>query len=324
MKPRRARQWRWPSKFFFPVIFAFCLLAGCASIESSPEYVSKSPDGKKSAPPREVESRFERPDRDASEQAEIELKEKRTTGEKKAKLAPKKRNGGMAKTEEKASRASTQPNSPESGRTALSKRKLPPSRPTEGVPPAPDGHGEGTVYKIVRQIVYLWPDFFIIGSPGEVRLEIRLPDEKAAAGEEARGKAEVSVESKMPEPRLRVTLKAHGFEPVTEAEQEIKLPRAQRTFLEWRVVPKESAVHELNFSIRAEYETGDFRPVKVEPHNFTVRVRGTLGLPPWVLDWPMKIFASVSGFFAFIGGVVSGVENARKLWLWLWGRPSSS
>jgi len=322
MRPRRARHWRWPSKFFFPVIFAFCLLIGCASIESPPEYVSKSPDEKKSAPPGEVESRFERSDRDASERTKIELEERRTEGEKKAQLAPKKRNGDMAKREEKASRAPAQPNGPESGKAELSKRKLPPSRPTEGLPLAPDGHGESAVYGIVRQIVYLWPDSFIAGKPEDVIIEIRLPDEKAAAGEKARGKAEISVKSKMPEPRLRVTLKVHGFEPVEEAEQEIKIPRAQNTFLKWVVVPKEGSAHEFNFSFKAEYEADDFRPVKVEPYKFTVRVRGTLGVPPWVVDWPMKVFASISGFFVFLGGVVSGVENSRKLWHWLTGRGS--
>lgn len=322
MRPCKAQRIRLPLACFLPVVLAFGIFLGCVSTESTLERVSKSPDSERRFLIGESVSRLEETERGAIEKKEEERE--RVKEEKKVKSAPKKRNGGVARSEKKASRKPSQGAGSEAGKTALSKRKAALLRSSEERAAAPVAREEAAAYKIARQIVYFWPDFFIIGSPGEVRLEIRLPDEKAAPGEKARGKAEISVESKMPEPRLRVTLKAHGFEPVAEAEQEIKMPRAQKTFLEWRVVPKESSVHELNFSIRAEYEAGDFRPVEVEPRNFTVRVRGTLGLPPWVVDWPMKIFASISGFFAFIGGVVSGVDNTRKLWLWLRGRASSS
>ena len=307
MRSRRAQHWRWPSRFFFPVIFALCLLIGCE---------------KESSAPREVKTRFEGSDRDASERAKIELEEQRAKGEKKAKLAPKKRNGGMAKGEEKASRAPAQPNGPEGRKTELSKRKLPLSRSIEEAPPAPDGREESTVYRIVRQIVYLWPDSFITGKSEDVLIEIRLPDEKPPAGEKDRGKAKIGVESKIPEPRLRVTLNAHGFEVLGKAEQEIKIPRVQKTFLKWVVVPKEGSEQEFNFSFSVEYEADDFRPVKVKHYKFPIRVRSTLGLPHWIVDWPIKFFASISGFFIFIGGIVSGIENIRKLWNWLRDRGS--
>ena len=305
MRSRRAQHWRWPSRFFFPVIFALCFLIGCE---------------KESSAPREVKTRFEGSDRDASERAKIELEEQRAKGEKKAKLAPKKRNG--LKGEEKVARAPAQANGLEEKKAEKSTKGLSRPKKLEKMPAAANGGTDSGVARIVRQVVYLWPDSFTAGKSEDVFIEIRLPTEKPPADEKSRGGAELGIESKILEPRLQVTLNAHGFEVLGKAEQEIKIPRAQKTSLKWVVVPKEGFAHEFNFSFRAEYEAGDFRPVKVEPYKFTVRVRGTLGLPPWVVDWPMKIFASISGFFAFLGGVVSGVENSQKLWHWLTGRGS--
>jgi len=187
-----------------------------------------------------------------------------------------------------------------------------PAPPPE-TPAAPNGETTGELFRIVRQIAYLWPDSFTEGKPEDVFVEIRLPGEKLPVGERRQGEAQLHIESKVPEPRLRVTLVAPGFEMPGQAEQVVKVPRAGKTFVKWVVIPKEAPDHQFNFSFSAEYAPDDFRPARVAPYKFPVQIRGTWGLPPWVFDWPAKGAAAVTGFFAFIGGVVSGFENLRKL-----------
>lgn len=197
-------------------------------------------------------------------------------------------------------------------KSGVSKPKIPPSRPAQ--PAAGDGGGESPLLKIVRQIAYLWPDSMVAGEPYDVLLEIRPPGGKPPADKDVRGEAELGFESTIPEPRLRVTLTAPGFDLKTKAEQEVRITWAGTPpFLKWVVIPQEGPAHQLNFSFSAEYGPDDFRPVRVDPYKFAVKVRGTFGLPPWVYDWPAKGAAAVTGFFAFIGGVVSGLENLQKL-----------
>lgn len=180
---------------------------------------------------------------------------------------------------------------------------------------------ENGLKKIIRQIIYLWSDYLTVGNCEEVTLEIHLPRAKPPISEEPKGEAKLGFETRVPEPRLRVTLEARGFEIDGKingkSDQEVRIPEDRETLMQWLcVIPVRGSNHELIFSFKAERDRDDFPSVKVEPHRFIVKVRDTYGLPLWVLDWPMKLLSGIFGILTFVGGIgeaLSGFENLQKL-----------